>query len=69
MKFSTVNLYPMKFIFRCGAILDLTRDDLERSMTLDDENMLFRVKYRNTMTNNLSQNYFYAVLLRFSVLL
>jgi len=41
-----VNLYTIKFIFRCGAILDLTRDDLERSMTLDDRNIPFSAKCR-----------------------
>jgi len=34
MKFSTVNLYTIQFILRCGAILDLICDDLEGSMTL-----------------------------------
>jgi len=36
MKFSTVILYITKFIFKCGAILDLTCDDFEKSMILDN---------------------------------
>ena len=44
IKLSTVNLYTIEFIFICGAILDLTRNDLERSMTLDDQNILFSAK-------------------------
>ena len=33
MKFSTVILYIVKYILRCGAILDLTYGGLERPMT------------------------------------
>jgi len=46
MKFSTVHLYTIKFIFRCGVISDFTRDDLERSITLDDRNIPFSAKCR-----------------------
>jgi len=35
MKFSTVILYIITFIFRCGTILDVICDDLERSAALD----------------------------------
>jgi len=50
IKFSTVILFIIKFIFRYGSILDLTCDDLERSMTLDDENLPFSANCNNTMT-------------------
>jgi len=32
IRFSSGIVYIMKFILRCGAILDLTCDELERSM-------------------------------------
>jgi len=41
------DIYTMKFFFRCGAILDLTCYDLERSMTLDDWIIPISVKYYN----------------------
>jgi len=46
MKLSKVHLYTIKFIFRCGAIFDLTCDDLERSITLHNENIPFSAKCR-----------------------
>ena len=46
MKLSAVNPYTIKFIFRCGAILDGTRDDLESSMTSDVLNISFSAKCR-----------------------
>jgi len=54
MKISTVVLYIIKFIFRCGAIFYLTRGDLERSMTLDDENMPFSANCNNAIFSNLA---------------
>jgi len=53
MKFSAVILYIIKFIFRCGAILDLTSDDLERSMTLGDY-IPFSANCYNTIFINLA---------------
>ena len=44
----------LKFIFRDGAILDLTCDDLEGSTTLDDENITFSANCNNTIFNSLS---------------
>jgi len=38
-----------------GAILDLTCDDLERSITLDDENIPASANCNNTIFSNLAQ--------------
>jgi len=46
MTFSTVNLFTIKFIFRCGAILGLTREDLDRSLHLGHRNTPFIAKCR-----------------------
>jgi len=54
MKFSTVILYIIKFSFRCGAILHLTCDDLERLVTFDyeNENIPFSANCNNTIFSN-----------------
>jgi len=54
MKFSTVILYVIQFIFRHGAIFNLTCDDLERSTILDNENIPFNPDYNNTIFSNLA---------------
>jgi len=54
MKYFTVFLYIVKFIFRCGVILHWIFDDLEMSMTLDDENIPFWANCDNTIFSNLA---------------
>jgi len=44
-----------KVYFQMGAILDLTCDDLERSITLDDENIPASANCNNTIFSNLAQ--------------
>jgi len=39
MNLSTAHLFAIKFIHRYGAILDLTRDHLDISIYLHDENI------------------------------
>jgi len=46
MKLSIVNLYTVKLILRWGAILDLTRNELERSMTMKNHNTPLSPKCR-----------------------